>query len=339
MGSVCLNKVREQEFEKLLEGTCASLNAECKAKKKYSESKLFENRVREILHEKIDLKEIIPAAHPYEFPDISIGQYGVEVKFTLNDTWRSIGNSIFEGYKKDQVKKIYIIFGKMGGEPSVRWGRYDQCVMHVRTSHVPRFEIDLDAKESLFSKMNVSYEIFSKLNEDERMKYVRTYARKRLKQGERLWWLDENKDNIKTLPMQVRLFSNLESIEKLKLRAEASLLCPQIVGSSRNRTKYTDPIMYMLTYRGVLVSRDAFSAGSAAGPERGGSYVLKALKNIEQHMISAAQHLEDALFVEYWGENIKPKARLAYWLKKADHFAQLANLSWKPSKNLFRGLS
>lgn len=31
------------------------------------------------------------------FPDIAIGQFGVEVKFTEKDNWRSVANSISEG--------------------------------------------------------------------------------------------------------------------------------------------------------------------------------------------------------------------------------------------------
>jgi len=276
--------------------------------------------------------------HSYAFPDIVIGKFGVEVKFTTNDTWRSVANSVFETFRNKDVKDIYVVFGKMGGAPSVRWGRYEECVMHVRTSHVPRFEVDIDAKESLFTKFDISYEQFSSLSEDGRMEHVRKYARSRLKRGERLWWLEEKQDEGHSLPMQVQLYSNLGKEEKLKMRAEASLLCPQIVGSGRNRTKYIDPIMYLLTYHGILATRDAFSAGSAAGPERGGIYVQRALGNIERQMIEAAHYLEPALFVEYWGRNAPDGKRIKTWLAMADSYAKVANPPWKPSAVLFTKL-
>lgn len=161
----------------------------------------------------------------------------------------------FESFRNKDVKTIYVVFGKMGGAQQVRWGRYEECVMHVRTSHVPRFEVDLDAKESLFKKFGITYDQFSALSEDGRMKYIRKYARGRMKPGERLWWLEENSSDVHTLPMQVQLFANLSTAEKLKMRAEAALLCPQIVGSGRNRTKYIDPIMFLLTYHGILATR------------------------------------------------------------------------------------
>lgn len=57
----------------------------------------------------------------------------------------------------------------MGGIPEVRWGEYEQSVIHVRTSHVPRFEIELppesgEAKESLFKQMGIRYDDFRKLD-------------------------------------------------------------------------------------------------------------------------------------------------------------------------------
>jgi len=328
-----------KEFEQLLDELCDRLARECSEGKRFTVSKAFENRVREVIGTLLEQFKIPVdfAPHPYGFPDIVLGEFGVEVKFTTNDTWRSVANSVFESFRNKDVKTIYVVFGKMGGTPQVRWGRYEECVMHVRTSHVPRFEVDLDAKESLFKKFGITYNQFSALSEDGRMKYIRKYARGRMKPGERLWWLEEKSGDGHSLPMQVQLFANLSTDEKLKMRAEAALLCPQIVGSGRNRTKYIDPIMFLLTYHGILATRDAFSAGSAAGPERGGIYVQRALKHIEPQMIAAAQYMEASLFKEYWGRNVPPSKRIREWLKMADIYAKVANPPWKPSRVLFLG--
>lgn len=325
------------DFECLLDELCARLTHECAAGQRFTASKSFENRVRELIQALLAQFKISVdfAPHPYGFPDIVLREFGIEVKFTTNDTWRSVANSVFEGFRNRDVKNIYVVFGKMGGRPKVRWGRYEECVIHVRTSHVPRFEVDIDAKESLFKKFGITYNQFSALSEEERMRYIRNYARERLKPGERLWWLEEKPDDGHSLPMQVQLFANLSNEDKLKMRAEASLLCPQIVGSGRNRTKYIDPIMFLLTYHGILATRDAFSAGSAAGPERGGIYVQRALQRIQPQMIAAAEYMEDSLFKEYWGKNVHPKKRIREWLKMADVYANLANPPWKPSEVLF----
>lgn len=271
------------------------------------------------------------------FPDIVIGEFGIEVKFTTNDTWRSIANSVFESTRSPAVRHIYLVFGKMGGTPEVRWGRYEDCVMHVRTSHVPRFEVELSPTESLFKKFGVTYQEFAAATLEEKMKHIRQYARRRLKPGERLWWLGDSADEPHTLPLEVRLYMHLPQMKKRQLRAEGALLCPQIVGGSRKRNKYNDVTNYILTYHGVLCpqARDLFSAGSVAlraNSRRGGNYLMRSLQDIEPEMRMAAANLEDALFVEYWGKSVAPAKRISEWLRRADAIAS----GWTPSDHLFR---
>ncbi|MCT7991339.1 hypothetical protein [Laspinema olomoucense] len=323
------------EFEVIVSDVVTQLNQNIRICGKFPTSKQFEDGVRNILTS-MGLS-INYEPHPHVFPDIPLGEFGIEVKFTTNDTWRSIANSVFEGMRDPSVEHIYLIFGKMGGEPEVRWGKYDDCVMHVRTSHVPRFEVDMTAEESLFEQMGTTYESFSKASDDQKMAYVRAYARKRLKPGERLWWLEEKEEQEHTLPLQVRIYMNLDQNEKRKLRAEAAILCPQIVKPSRSKDKYSDAVSYMLTYRGVLCpqARDLFSAGSVAlraDSARGGNYIQRALDDIESEMRIAALTLEDALFEEYWGMIVPSEKRIATWLAMADSYAQ----NWIPSEELFR---
>jgi len=302
----------------------------------------FENRVRAVLLELARNKGIAVDMAPQAqvFPDIVLGEFGIEVKVVHTDDWRSIANSVFEGTRDARVKYIYVLFGKMGGIPEVRWGRYEDCVMHVRTSHVPRFEVEIGAEESLFKKFGVSYQQFCKLSPQDKMTHIRRYARSRLKKGDRLWWLEDKpeREQEHSLPLEVRLYMNLEQEEKRRLRAEAALLCPQIVKPSRSKKKYDDVAIYLLTYHGVLCPqvRDLFSAGSVAlrsDETRGGNYIVRALQDIELEMKVVAEGLEDALFVEYWECSVPPKDRIKEWLKRADAFAE----SWQPSKMLFRG--
>lgn len=332
----------EPEFERLLEKCCSILTLEVKTHI-FLASGQFECRVRKLLDElsisdnsfRIDF-----SPNPQAFPDIAMGKYGVEVKFTLHDTWRCIANSILETQRIDEVENIYIIYGKMGGVPEVRWGKWEDCVIHVRTSHVPRFEIEIhnDAsptKESLFKQMGIRYDDFRKLGMQDKMKYIREYARKIHPDG-RLWWVENKNEELHTTSIEARLYTNLALNEKTKLRAEAALLCPSIVKSGRSRDKYNDLFLYLMTYHGVLChqARDLFSAGSVANPnndDNGGIYILRALKLIEDEMIEAAMRMDDALFVEYWGESVPPDERIKRWLEKADALAK----SWKPSDVLF----
>lgn len=114
------------------------------------------------------------------------------------------------------------------------------------------------------------------------------------------------------------------------------MLCPSVVQSGRARHKYDDMVLYLLTYHGVLCHqvRDLFSAGSVANPDNddgGGIYIERALKLIEKDMQEAALRMDDALFVEYWGESVPPEKRINRWLEKADELAK----GWRPSESLF----
>lgn len=335
-----MDTLSSEKFEAILSALCETLTSESRRNAKFESTKPFETRIRKELAGLLSEfnVDIDFAPHPHIFPDVVLGKFGIEIKFTEKDTWRSIANSVFESTRSETVEQIYVVFGKMGGEPGVRWGKYDDCVIHVRTSHVPRFEVEMLARESLFTKIGVPYAEFSKLDIPERMKHIREYARGRLREGERLWWLEDAAEHEQThsLPLHVRLYMRLPQEEKRKLRAEAALLCPSIVKPSRSKNKYNDAVIYLLTYHGVLCpqARDLFSAGSVAlrsNPKRGGNYIARALDDIVDEMRAAARDLEEALFIEYWGYNVAPARRIREWLKLADERA----VGWKPSKVLF----
>ena len=322
-----------EAFEEMLAKAVKQLGEDIRRSTKYHSPAEFEKRVFDVLRSvaaggKIDIN---PTFHPHAFPDIRANGYGIEVKTTVKDSWLSVGNSVFEGMRDPSVKQIYIIFGKMGGMPSVKWGRYEDRITHVRISHAPRFVLEMDRDSSLFGKMKISYDDFSKLPPEGKMKHVRDYSRGRLKEGERLWWLEDQDDP--GSPLEVRLYMSLTKPEKIKLRAEGALLFPEIVAGSRVKDKYNDVAFFFLRYHNVFCpqTRDLFSAGSVAGKERGGNYLQRALKNIESQMIEAAERLPSDLIEEYWGERIEPKDRIKFWLNRADRLAK----TWKPSEQLF----
>jgi len=168
----------KKDFESLLDSVVETLRSEVRAVP-FSTAKEFENRVREVVQDMIDDPAIAIDfnPHPQAFPDIAIGAFGIEVKFTTNDTWRSVANSVLETNRIEDVKTVYIVFGKMGGVPDVKWSEYEKCVVHVRTSHVPRFEVEIGAPRSLFKEMGVSYDDFRVSEMHEKMHYIRQYAR------------------------------------------------------------------------------------------------------------------------------------------------------------------
>lgn len=334
--------MQKEEFECLLDVVAAQLRNEARTVG-FETPKLFEGRVREVVQEAIHDSGVTIDLnpHPHAFPDIEIGAFGIEVKFNSKDDWRSVANSVLETHRIGSVQHVYIMFAKMGGIPDVQWGEYEKSVLHVRTSHVPRFEVQIGAPTSLFEKMGITYDHFRVLDMHEKMEYIREYARGRLKSGERLWWLEDTPGEAHTLPLQARLFTQLETEEKIKLRAEAILLCPQIVKSGRSRHKYDDVALYMLTYHGVLChqARDMFSAGSVSNPNndeeyRGQLHIPQMLKLMEPDLIDAANRMDPLLFEEYWGVEVAPENRIREWLRRIDGYAAGV---WKPSQELFSG--
>lgn len=325
----------EEEFRSGLDSIVDQLRKEAQ-RELFVDAKQFENRVREVAQDVFGNSTIDFNPSAQGFPDIAIGNFGIEVKFTTNDTWRSVANSVLETNRVEDVQEVYLVFGKMGGDPDVKWDQYARSVMHVRTSHVPRFEVEIGTERSLFTQMGVSYDDFRHAEMHEKMEFIRRYARGRLKPGERLWWLEDRPGEEHSLPIQARLYTKLPQDEKVKLRAEAVLLCPQVVDSGRSRSKYDDVVLYLLTYHGVLChqARDLFSAGSVANPnndDNGGVYIARAIKLIEDEIRTAANRMDNALFREYWGAEVEPRDRIREWLRRADNFAR----DWRPSEMLF----
>ena len=322
----------------MLDRAVVILTDNLRASTTYHDQSVFEQHVRDMIRVAADGMGVTvsPSFHPHAFPDITVNGYGVEVKYTKKDTWLAVGNSVFEGTRYRDVRDIYVVFGKAGGEPEARWCKYDDCITHVRVSHAPRFVVQMEQDAPrLFDHLNVSYDEFWPLEANEKMRHIRDYARGRLQEGERLWWMDEANEH--SLPLQVRLYTRLSDMEKRVFRAEAAIISPKICGSPWTRGgKYIDAALYLLTQHGVFCPqvRDLFSAGSVAlrsDATRGGNYLLRALLDIEDLMRGAARRLDSALFVEYWGTDVPPSDRLIEWLRRADRYAK----DWVPSDHLF----
>lgn len=326
------------EFEEILEQVTINLTNRAQSQGICRDSKEFEEIVLSELRKVCQgiKKNAFHSNHPHAFPDLIVNGFGVEVKHTMKDSWHTIGNSIFEGMRDTAARKIYVIYGKMGGWPAVKWSRYEDCVTHVRISHAPRFVIEMENHSRFFEAIDVEYQEFAGLSPDKKMQLVRQYARKKLREGERLWWLEDFGEVSNTLPLNIRIYRHLPNEEKRQMRAEGALLFPEIVQGSHALGKYDGVSLYLITRHGVFVpqARDLFSAGSvgASDGSRGHKYIITALRSIESEMLHAAASLEDSFFKAYWGEGCNPKDRIDAWLKKADSYAP----DWVPSKELFK---
>ena len=322
------------EFEAILDTAVSRMNAAAKAGATgYDSAQTFEQTVLAELRVACgDAAKADPTFHEGAFPDIMVNGFGVEVKFTTRGTWHGTGNSIFEGMRDERAQVIYLVYCR-ADLPEIRWKPYEECIKGVRISHSPRYMIDMESDRLFFEDLGMSHDDFRRMDLRDQMKRVVEHVKQRLKPGERVWWFDEEASH--TLPVEIRLYRRLDMETKTRLRAEAALMCPQIFKGSRKRDKYDDAAMYLLTQYGVFApqTRDLFTAGSVAGKERGGDYLLRSLKHIETEIRAAALRLSDALFVEYWGFSCLPEQRISKWLEMADAHRP----DNPPSQHLFIG--
>lgn len=207
------------------------------------------------------------------FPDIVAETfYGVEVKSTQSDHWRSTGSSIIETTRNKNVESIYMLFGKLGGDPKVMCKPYEECLYDITVTHSPRYLIDMNTshENTIFSKMKTSYDELRKSNKP--IATVRKYYRDKAKiekKNEMPWWLEEIEE-LQVKPnsistengMMIRHITSLTSEEKKKIIMQLYILFPECMIESH----YAEPAMWLVAYHGIVCHnmRDNMSAGGQA---------------------------------------------------------------------------
>lgn len=256
--------VKQKEFEKVLSGAIEILHSlDTKKATSLSSSDLevvaAESIEKASLKLKIPLKvELISGTtFPDIICDINAGKvFGVEVKSTKSDSWECFGNSINESTRVENLGQIYVLFGKLGGHPAFKYGKYEDVLEEVKITHFPRYMVNMEATESVFDKMDVGYEAF-RANPN-KFKILKSYYRKKLKPGEELWWIDSEEASANI----IKLWSEVEEEEKEEILADAFILFTELFRPKYNK-KY-DRLAGWLVSRYQLVSpslRDNFSAG------------------------------------------------------------------------------
>lgn len=191
------------------------------------------------------------------FPDIVAAKfYGVEVKSTKENHWTSTGSSILESSRISDVERIFMTFGKLGGNPIEFLSRpYEECLYGIAVTHMPRYLIDMRLKpgETIFDKMGIPYDKLRLMENP--VAPVSRYYRNQLKPGESLWWAGDAADE--TVSATIRLWSNVPTEAKKRYTVYGCVNFPEIFGGNYDR------YALWLTSQGVVDPhiRDQFSAG------------------------------------------------------------------------------
>jgi len=331
--------VEEKDFVALLEATKQSLLKDLRKDKKSISFSSFETLVYEHMVKKAagtGFDGTVEQTSTYAFPDIVANKFfGVEVKHTIKDHWSSTGNSVLESNRIEEVERIYMLFGKFGGTVDIRYRLYQDCLVEVSVTHSPRYRIDMALAngKSIFDKIGVDYDTLRRQKNS--INTIKDYYRKQLKDGEELWWIDQDSDDRSVSPI-IKPFRNLSREEKNNFIAECFILFPEMFGKST--TKFERAAAYLIAeYNAVSANlRDTFTAGGQIEKKVKGKKVL--LPQIYSNLMTNAKNIKERIeqidnktLKYYWRVKKVETNKLNQWKKLLDKHAKLDPKPAKPS--------
>lgn len=245
------------------------------------------------------------------FPDIVANKhYGVEVKTTKSNQWKSVGSSVAEGTRVEDVERIFMLFGRMCDPIDFICRPYEECLSEVVVTHSPRYLIDMNLKEgeTIFDKINVPYDVLRK--QDDPITTVLNYYRKQLKPGETTWWsgsMEESGSNF-----IIRIWNQMTNREEKNFyKLKGFCLFPEIIG--RLNIKYNRLALWLSTKEGIVCPnvRDIYSAGGQGFLKHNG----ETYTDIPKVIIQLADNIEDIKKVLY---SISNEELVEYWERPID---------------------
>jgi hypothetical protein len=262
------------------------------------------------------------------FPDIVCDkEFGVEVKVTGSNRWTSTGNSILESTRNKSVKIIYLFFLKQGGQPDIKYRKYQDCLNGIAVTHSPRYKINMtmDKTETIFAKMGVEYDDFRGGEPiAEARKYYGDQVRKEA--GTALWWVDEGGEDARS-PI-IKDIGELE--DKKEYVAKLMALFPEVLKPSGDPKKFQSAALYAVTEDNRVSKnfRDHFTAGGKVSQKiNGKDYELPAVWNrcfvlallIRDYLLSEeSKILSERLGID---PSLSGLDRIEAWKRLADEIA------------------
>ena len=257
------SKPELKAFESLMRKTDLFLNEDALKRPEYYKARGGNPLEDDVMHALEECAKGTPFENTIEkisgqkFPDIVAAKYyGIEVKSTKENHWTSTGSSILETTRITDVERIFMTFGKLGGNPIEFLSRpYEECLSGIAVTHMPRYLIDMRLKkgETIFDNMRVTYDELR--NMENPIAPVSKYYRSKLKPGESLWWAGDALEE--TVSATIRLWKNLSMKEKRFYTMYGCVNFPEVFG--RDYDRYA----LWLTSQGIVDPhiRDQFSAG------------------------------------------------------------------------------
>lgn len=315
----------KEEFNSLLESTMNELNKQAKLNAS-KVSKLTGNKlepyVKDIMSEfavGTNFENSIELIGGQKFPDIVANKfYGVEVKTTTKNHWRTTGNSVLESTRIADVERIFMLFGKLGSPIEFKCRPYEECLSEVVVTHSPRYLIDMNLEEgkTIFDKLKIPYDNLRR--KDNPIKPIINYYKSRLKPGQDLWWIDQESEQSSNLVIDI--WSNLDSHQKNNYITKAMLFFPEIF--SNKGDKFSRFAIWLVTREAVVCPniRDLFTAGGKQDiiiknkSYIGVSQIFTRLFNNIDNIIELIINTPVEELNEFWNSNIKESQKINKWI-------------------------
>lgn len=340
------NKPTLSEFCDLLKRSDALLNKEAVGRENYyakNNSGLLEQVVCDALRRcavGTPFENTIELVSGISFPDIVAGHhFGVEVKSTISNSWKSVGSSIHESTRNADVKRIFLTFCKLSRPAQFLSRPYEECLSEISVTHYPRYQIDMElpAGETIFDKLGIPYD---KLREMENpVAPVSRYYKSRLQPGQSLWWAADDAET--AAPPILRLWTTLTTKEKNTYTAQGYALFPEILAPSSS-AKYQRFALWLATNCSIINTniRDQFSAGGKTTLRTSDAIFenvpavfgrIQKHKRIIEESISAAS---EATLKEYWEVEQLQEERTTQWIEIAAAKAAINKLNYNKIKSM-----
>ncbi len=315
-----------KEFNGLLDSTITELNNQAKASSKKVATLLGRNLEPYVKDVMTDLavgtafENSIELIGGQKFPDIVAKKYyGIEVKTTTQNHWKTTGNSVLEGTRVENVERIFMLFAKLASPIEFRCRPYEEVLSEVVVTHSPRYLIDMNLErgKTIFDKIKMPYDTLRK--KENPIRPIVDYYKSKLKPGEDLWWMDT--ENSRASNLVIKVWTNLSVKEKQEVKNKAMVYFPELFSNSSD--KFGRLAIWLVTREGVVCPniRDLFTAG-------GKGQILvgkKTYKNIPRIFLNLFDNLgfiiETILqtssieLSEYWGIKTNEKKKISNWIE------------------------
>ena len=314
----------KSEFNVLLNFTIDELNKHAK-KSPATIEKLKGNKLEPYAR---DVMSELAIGTPFEnsieliggqkFPDIVAKKfYGIEVKTTTQNHWKTTGNSVMESTRVEDVERIFMLFGKLGKPIEFKCRAYEECLSEVVVTHSPRYLIDMNLEKgkTIFDKIKTPYDTLRKKKNP--IKPITEYYKSKLKPGQDLWWIQ---DTEKATNLVINIWNNLSLKERQEIKNRAMVYFPEVF--SNRGDKYSRLAIWLVTREAIVCPnvRDLFSAGGQD------SYIIngKVYNKVPKVYINLFKNIDSVLEIlvktssielaEYWKEKTSENKKIMDWI-------------------------